>query len=170
LYENGKLVSYDLEELQSGAKGRAVLQPERSNGERQNISFEYAPSADTAKERKSEGPRKDVLINDMIPGFIVSHWDELMKGTTLKFRFIVLSRLETIGFKLVKESETTWHDKPVVWLKMEPTSPLIARLVQPVRFTVERGGEHQILQYIGRTTPMIKRAGKWEDLDAITIF
>ena len=53
---------------------------------------------------------------------------------------------------------------------MQPTSIVIARLVEPVYFTVEKGGEHRILQYVGRTTPMIRRGNKWEDLDAVNVF
>jgi len=170
LYDHGKLVSCEVEELQTGATGHAVLRPESAAGQRQSIYFEYVSGGGAKRELRTEGPRKDVLISDMLPSFLLSHWDELMKGAAAKFRFIVLSRTETIGFKLVKESETTWRDKPVVLFKMEPTSPLIARLIQPVHFTVERGGERRILQYVGRTTPRIKRAGKWEELDAVTVF
>jgi len=106
----------------------------------------------------------------MIPYFVLSHWEELMNGATVKFRFIVLQRAETIGFNLVKESETTWHGKPVVILRMEPTSVVIAQLVEPVRFTVEKAPDHRILQYVGRTTPKIKKGNKWEDLDAVSVF
>jgi hypothetical protein len=106
----------------------------------------------------------------MIQAFIATHFDALAKGSAAKFRYIVLSRKETVGFKLVKESETTWHGKPVLRIRMEPTSIIIARLVDPLIFVVEKDGAHHILEYAGRTTPRIKAGNKWKELDAITVF
>ena len=53
---------------------------------------------------------------------------------------------------------------------MEPTSMLIRQLVDPLFFVVERDGLHRILEYIGRTTPMVKAGNQWKELDAATIF
>jgi len=169
-YERYKLLSYELEEFQANVKGKAVLQPDSKDNRKQQISFEYMRAGVSKKQTETQELSKDVLINDMLPGFIVDHWDELMRGVALKFRFIVLQRLETVGFKLVKESETIWQGQHVARIRMEPTSLVIAQLVAPVRFTVEKGGAHRILQYVGRATPMIKRGNKWEDLDAVSVF
>jgi hypothetical protein len=106
----------------------------------------------------------------MIPAFIVSHWNALAAGTPAKFRYLVLSRVETVGFRLIKESETTRQGKAVLRLKMEPTSIIIAQLVDPLYFIVEKDAPHRIFQYLGRTTPVIKNGNKWKDLDADTVF
>jgi hypothetical protein len=70
----------------------------------------------------------------------------------------------------VKESETTRNGKPVLRIKMEPTSFIIAQLVDPLYFVVEKHGAHRILQYLGRTTPVVKNGSKWKALDADTVF
>jgi hypothetical protein len=106
----------------------------------------------------------------MIPAFIDSHWVALDKGSAVKFRYIVLSREETVGFKLLKEAETTWRGQSVVRIKMVPTSFIIAQLVDPLVFVVEKSGKHRILEYIGRTTPMVRNGNKWKELDAISVF
>jgi hypothetical protein len=168
-YENGRLVSFELEELQSGAKGQALLRPDPAGNGKEIIKFAYSPGPGAKTITSTENLRKDVLVNDMLPGFLFGHWDELMKGAAVKFRVIVLQRRETIGFKLVKESDSTWQGRPVVIIRMEPSSAIIAHLLEPVRFTVEQG-RRRILQYSGRTTPMIKRGNKWEDLDAASVF
>jgi len=170
VYEDGRLVSSELEELQTGAKGSVVLNMDPRNPQRRELLFEYTPRIGAKTVTSSEPAEKDVLINDMIPFYLLSHWEALMAGSTIKFRYVVFQRAETVGFKLVKESESIWHGKPVVLLKMQPTSLVIARLVDPVHFTVEKEGEHRVLRYIGRTTPMIKRGPKWEDLDAVNMF
>ncbi|MEY2466359.1 MAG: hypothetical protein QOD03_880, partial [Verrucomicrobiota bacterium] len=40
----------------------------------------------------------------------------------------------------------------------------------PLYFTLEKEGEHRVLQYSGRITPSISRNNKWEDADAMTVF
>jgi hypothetical protein len=70
----------------------------------------------------------------------------------------------------MKDSESILHGQQVVRIKMEPTSFLIKQLVDPLLFVVEKGGKHHILQYIGRTTPLIRDGNKWKDLDATSIF
>lgn len=168
VYDNGRLASFEMEQLQAGFRGSVAVVGESAGQPR--LAFKWARGPDARPETKTEPLHKDVLVNDMIAGFISQHWDELMRGASVNFRFIVLARLETIGFQFVKESERTWDGKPVVIIRMEPTSFIVARLVNPVRFTVEKTGQRRILQYVGRTTPLIKRGNKWEDLDALTVF
>lgn len=93
-----------------------------------------------------------------------------MGGSPVKFCFAVIARAETVGFKLLKESETTWRGKPVVLVKMEPTSWIIAKIVDPLVFTVEKGGRHRVLQCLGRTTPRIRQGRTWVYLDALSVF
>jgi hypothetical protein len=88
----------------------------------------------------------------------------------LKCRYVVVPRRETVGFTFAKESETASQGRAVVIIKMEPTSLIIARLVDPVFFTVEKDGQHRVLQYVGRVTPKAKAGNKWDDLDATFVF
>jgi hypothetical protein len=172
VYANSKLVSFASDEFQTGEKGIATLRADPGHPGQRIINFEYtaSPGAGTKKSTETERADMETLIDDMIPGFIVTHWNELMKGSPAKFRYIVLSRLETVGFRLIKDSETTRHGKPVVKIKMEPTSFIIAQLVDPLYFIVEKDGQHRILQYLGRTTPVVKNGNKWKELDADTVF
>ncbi len=135
VYEAGKLASFDLEELQTSEKGRVAVRPDPKNPEKEKLFFEYTTGQGSEARKKSntEALENETLVDDMIPQFIVTHWDALLKGSPAKFRYIALSRAETVGFKLVKESETTWHGKPVVRIKMEPTSLIIAQVEGPRR-------------------------------------
>jgi hypothetical protein len=172
LYEAGRLVSYEEEELQKAEKGNATIRPDPKHPGKWRIYFEYTVGQGSAAKTTSasEAMETDTLVDDMLLGFIQSHWDTLDQGSAAKFRYIVLSRKETVGFKLVKESESKWQGMPVVRIRMEPTSIIIARLVDPLIFVVEKHGTHRIMEYIGRTTPRIKAGNKWKELDAITVF
>src|SRR5262249_51258934 len=132
-----------------------------------SMLFSYTKSANAKPQTSSEVLRRDALINDMVAPFLTSHWDALMKGQTVKSRHIVVPRRETIGFSFVKFTETTRRGEPVVIIKMEATSPLIAAVVDPLIFVMEKTGKRHILEYVGRTTPKIREGNKWKDLDAV---
>lgn len=165
LYQGGHLRRFELDELQIGASGDAVVQD-------QQIEFHYSTGSGSSARRKRnvETVRDPVLISDMIPGFLVDHWDELNGGVPVKFRYIVVPRLETIGFKFSRESTDEVKGKKVVRIKMEATSWVIAQALDPLMFTVEAEAPHRILQYWGRTTPKIRSGQTWKDLDALTVF
>jgi hypothetical protein len=171
-YGAGKLQSFATDEYQTGEKGSAIIRPDPNHPGQRTIFFEYSASSSADPKKSTENERTDMetLVDDMIPGFIVTHWKDLASGAPAKFRYIVPSRCETVGFRLVKESETTRNGKPVLRIKMEPTSFIIAQLVDPLYFVVEKDGAHRILQYLGRTTPVVKNGNKWKELDADTVF
>lgn len=165
VYENNQLKSLVLDELQNGARGDAKV--ESVNGELK-LNFEYTDGATT--KTGSEKFLDEILTSDMVGPYIAAHWDELAKGGVVKCRLISISRAETVGFKFFKESDATWKGKPVMMVTLQPSSVIIARLVAPLHFVVEKEGIHRVIQYSGRTTPSIQRDGKWEDLDAVTVF
>jgi len=172
VYTNGELVSFALEELQIGASGRAEIRSGSLEGQKRRVHFEYAKDEasrarpQTASEQLNSGP----LVNDMIGPFLLENWNALIHGEELQCRYIVVPRRETVGFTLKKASETTWGGRNVVTIRMQPTSRIIAALVDPVLFTVETAEPHRVLEYVGRTTPKLKVRGKWKDLDAVTVF
>ena len=171
-YEGGRLVAVETEEFQTGEKGVAFIQGDPKNPARQTIFYEYSVRQGTKVKRSTETEvlQNDTLVDDMIPGFIDTHWAALSQGTPVTFRYIALSRKETVGFRLVRDSETRWRGTPVLRVKMEPTSFIIARLVDPMYFVVEKSPPHRIFEYLGRTTPMLKEGTKFKDLDADTVF
>lgn len=164
MYEGGQLKSFLLEELQSGAKGSAVVQ---SGSGGKKLNFDYAEG--DVRKTSSEKFLPEILISDMVGLYIASHWDALTNGATVKCRLVSVSRAETVGFEFFKESKSTWRGKPVVLVELKPSSIIIARLVAPLHFIIEKDTPHRVLQYTGRTTPSVRRNGKWEDLDATTV-
>ena len=167
VYQGDDLVSFTLEELQTGGSGSAKIAGKPSAG---NISFKYTKETGAKEKSHTEELRPDTIQPDMLAPFLVSHWDRLMKGEAVKCRYIVVPRRETVGFSFSKTSETTSGGKPVVVIKMEPSSPIISALVGPLFFTMEKGGQHHVLEYTGRCAPKIRDGKNWKDLDAVTVF
>ncbi len=172
VFERGKLVSFLLDEKQTGAHGSATIAAATKDTGKQKILFDWVTTdgGKTKTKTDSETIQSEPLVGDMIPYFIATHWNELARGKEMGFRFIVSDRLETVGFKLVKESEVTWRGKAALRLRMEPSSVVIRQLVDPLFFIVEKDAAHRIFEYVGRTTPRTRDGSKWKDLDARTVY
>jgi hypothetical protein len=165
VYEGNHLKSFAYEDLQRGSAGDLTV---KSAGGDSKMNFTYTEGK--TKKTGSEKFLDEMLVSDMVGPYIVAHWDSLTKGATVKCRLIAMSRAETVGFKFFKEADTTWHGKPVMMVTLEPTSIIIAQMVEPMHFVIEKESPHLIIQYTGRTTPSVLKNGKWEDLDPVTVF
>jgi len=168
VYNGNQLVSFRIEELQLKTTSSASIQRDRSNTNRTVIRFEHQQASTRKADEETFEP--NTLISDMVAPFISRNWSALTNGSVLKVRLVALSRTETVGFKLMKDSFATLNGRPVARIRMEPASFVVAQFVEPLTFTVERDAPHRVLQYFGRTTPSILRNGRWEDLDALTVF
>jgi hypothetical protein len=168
VYQSGNLSSYRVEDLQCGDHGGATVQSEAGESGEKKVAFEYLFHG--AKKTGTEKYQREILITDMVVPFILENWEPLMSGSTVKCRLLALARAETVGFRLVKESESVVRGKKVVIVRMEASSLIVAQFIDPLYFTLEKEGEHRVLQYSGRITPSISRNNKWEDADAMTVF
>jgi hypothetical protein len=172
VFREGQLVSLEEEQLQLGEKGSVVIAPDSKHPGIRKLIFSYTAGHGSAAHTAtaSETLQNDTLANGMIGPFIAFHFDLLQQGRSVKFRLLVLSRKETIGFKLIKEAESSHNGVPIVRLRMEPTSIIIARLVDPLFFEVEKEPPHRVLQYKGRTSLFLRSGNKWKELDATCVY
>src|SRR5262249_24450829 len=141
VYAGTNLLSFELEDLRSGERGQATRR--RGDAARRDVLHLEFAAGGTKPAVDEEALQPDTLINHMLPAFIVSHWAELMAGRHARFRFVALSRTETVGFEIFKEGELMREGRAVVRLRMEPTSMVIAHLVAPLLFLVEKEGAHR---------------------------
>ena len=170
VYEGDSLVSYDLDDLQTGAAGSIRLRRAPDNPARGRIEFDYRGESGGRTKTSTEPLKGTVILGDMVGPFLASNLEKLLGGADLKCRYLVVPRRETVGFTFVKTGESTWQGKQVVLVKMEVSSVLLAALVDPLTFTIEKAAPHRVFQYVGRTTPKIQAGTKWKDLDAVTVF
>ena len=170
VYDGDWLMIYELDEVQTGSKGSAVLRRESGDPAEGTIEFEFMKSGGGNPGVRREKLAPDTLINDMVAPFLVSHWPALLRGEKPKCHFIVVPRKETIGFMFSKVLESQWQGQSVIVIKMEPSSVLLRSLVAPVLFTIQKKPPHRILEYTGRTIPKLHEGRSWKDLDAVTVF
>jgi hypothetical protein len=170
VYEGDALRLYELEERQTGATGSARIVPAPDNPHDGRIDFEYALKPGGEPKRRTETLRENTLTAEMVGPFLASNWEALWRGEKMKCRYLVIPRVETVGFTFLKQSRSTSRGRKVLVVKMEPTSPFISALVDPLFFTIEEDPPHRVLQYSGRTTPKMRVGERWKDLDAVTVF
>jgi len=169
VYESGRLGSFQMQEFQAQVSGAIQVAADPKNPQRQQLFISYAKDLKPPKgEPQSLQP--DMLTDDTVYPFMMVHWNELMRGDAVKFRFISLEWERTFMFRLVKTGESVQAGRTVEQIRMEPTGVIVARLVNPLIFIVEKDSPHHILSYTGRTTPRIKKGKAWKYLDAETVF
>lgn len=169
-YEGNNLVAYALDELQLGASGSVKIRQDKVKPAKANMEFTYTKEAGAKPKVRTETLAENTINSDMVATFLAAHWDVLMRGEKLKSRYLVIPRAETVGFTFTKDSDTEFRGKKAIVVKMEATSPILAALVDPLFFTIEKSPPHRVFQYAGRTTPKVEVSGKWKDLDALTVF
>jgi hypothetical protein len=170
VYEAGQMISCEIKELQASLWGNIQIQGDSKKPARQKITINHGHDGDAKKAGTTEDMSRDVLIDDSIYPFIMAHWDELMRGTSVKFQFVSLEWEKTFGFKFSKADESNRNGTPMVTIRMEPTNFLVASFMDPLVFTVEKNAPHRVVEYLGRTTPRIKSGKSWKYLDADTVF
>jgi hypothetical protein len=169
VYEGPSLRSYRLDELQTESRGLAILSPDPRDPSRTLLNIEWTKDGGSPHSR-TEVLTSGALVNDMMGEFISSNFERVQAGAKVNFRYIVVSRKETVGLSLSKDGETTWNGQAAITLKLQPTSRIISALVDPLYFTVEKAAPHRVFQYVGLTTPKGGSPGHWKDLAAVTVF
>ena len=171
LYRHDQLVSYAMQDLRAKSQGSILIEPDPKKPKTQRLQLEFLARGDGERIRKSsETLQPNTLICDTISPFILSHWDELLKGASVKFHFVSLDPSGTFNFHLIKTSESTWQGQPVIGIKMEPTNFIIAHWIRPIFFTIEKAAPHRAFSYTGRTTPRNYVDGAWKFVDAEAVF
>ena len=167
VYEGGELLQFRFASRQTGGSGVY-------RGGSDRVSFEWTELKGKGREPvtrdASEKRVPDIITADQIAPFLRSNWGTLESGGVVRCRYVVLDRRETIGFEFEKTGEALFDGVPVVTVRMKPKSGLIAMLVDPLFFTVEKEAPHRVLAFEGRVKPKIESDGEWKDLDGFTVY
>jgi hypothetical protein len=169
-YEAGRLATFQMQEFQAGVSGAIRVVPDPKHPGRQKLFISFGHSLTPPAKGDTQALPSDVVIDDTLYPFMMAHWDDLLRGDTVKFHFVSLERERTFEFRFVKTGESVQAGRTVEQIKMEPVSKFVAAFVDPLWFTVQKDGAHRILSYTGRTTPRVQKGKAWKYLDAETVF
>ena len=158
LYSGSRLISQEVQQRQIGEAYEVAL---RGN----EVEFKTYELKDdgTKKLVKSSSESNDgkLISGPLTVPFFREHWDELLKGETLKARFVVMEISGTVGFKFEKKSVT--GNELVV--EMKPSSFFINLLVDTIELTLDIPSR-SLVHYKGRTPLKIFDGGKAKPFDS----
>ena len=121
------------------------------------------------KIKKVGNYKENFVVAQTLRQFFRKNWDKILSGDTIRARFGVPERQETVGFKYFKVSEETIRGHKVIVVKMKPSSFIIAAIVDPLYFYLKKDGTG-VLKMTGRTILKVKNGNDWETLDADIAF
>lgn len=165
LFRNGAVEVYDYNQKQVNDIGHAEVHGDK-------ISFRFSEDGETkTKEIEDKGL---LVFPATIARTLASNWDTLMKGETLQSRFVLVERLDTVGFSFKLKKELVLNGVEAVQVQMRPTSFIIAAIVNPILMTLEKNGGHRLLESDGRLPlrkpkydNIPKSRSDWKAIDAI---
>ncbi len=159
--KRGNFSSLTLEQKQINTKGKIEIKEGM-------VIFHYKKQNGGNKISREKKTDNFIVGPTMVP-YLQKHWQKILSGKSVKTRFGVMSRRETVGFTYKKIKEGKLNGEPVITVKMSGSSWLISKLVDPLYFTF-RKKDKQLLYQKGRVIPKIKKDGSWENLDAETYY
>jgi hypothetical protein len=158
--EDGEFREYAVVHHEAGQEGRV-----RRVGDR--VEFSY--TRDGGTETSREDYTSNFVAGAGIRTYIQAHWAEIQAGDTLKIRMPVPDRLQSLEFKLWKDSTRKTERGEAVVVKMRPASFLLAALVDPVYFTFSEDGQ-DIWELNGRMSPIRKIDGELRPTEVDAVF
>ena len=118
--------------------------------EKDKVQFSLTKDGKTQTETEDLG--STLVVSSNFSKFVFDHWSEILKGESVKLRFAVWDRLETVGFTIFKVGEELLGPRKTVKIKMKPSSLAISALVDPLFFNYSEDGKI-LLKQIGRVAP-----------------
>ena len=129
-----------------------------SNGGRH---LEYRLIQDGRITTASEDVADPVVTGPSLHGLILHQWDALAAGKTIRVRMIVMTKRETYGFEIRRQSQANGRTS----FSITPSSLIVRMLVAPLTVTFD-SATRNVVRYEGRVPPMQLVNGKLEALDA----
>lgn len=148
------LKRFDAANRQLGYSGTVVLS---ENGRHLEYRIVEGGKITTA----SEDVDAPVVAGPSLHGFILQHWSDLMAGQVVPVRMIVMTKAQTYGFEIRRQSQADGRTS----FSVAPSSLLVRLLVAPLTVTFD-SATRNVLRYEGRVPPMRAVNGKLENLDA----
>lgn len=168
-YESNQLVAYQMQDFQAKVCGAVRIAPDPKDLAQKQVFISYGSGLTPPKGKPQDLP-PNAVFDDTVYPYMMAHWNELMRGDTVRFRFISFEWKRFFGFHFMKTAEFVRHGRTVEQIQMEPDNFFIREMVDPLTFIVEKASPHRVLSYVGRTTPRIQKGDAWKYLDAETVF
>jgi hypothetical protein len=93
---------------------------------------------------------------------LLAHFDALLRGETLHFRIVAVSRFDSYKFRANRAADVTFEGKPAVCIQSEIDS-MLKLFAGPLRFCFD-AGSRKLLEFRGPTNVRDPATGKTYDV------
>jgi hypothetical protein len=159
-YEDGSFVRSHYQQMQLDEEGWMEKKGDK-------VHFKYKKGSDVDRDTEDWPP--NFVVSDQITPYLRERWSKITSDKTVKVRYPVYDRLETVGFEFERDKVFEFDSQPALRVKMSPSSFVISMLVDPIYLTYHREKRAPLLVN-GRIPPKRKVNGKWQDVDALLTF
>ncbi len=156
-YPDGKVV-YTVDQKQSQTHSKVTIKGNK-------VYFELKDFDGKTKTDNIDYEGIMVIKNELFPT-IRKHWDKLINGEGVDFRFISPGRMSSYGFQFKKMPPSKKED--VIKIRMAPTSFFISLALDPTYFVFENKAPYRLIRIDGRTAVLVKKGSSWKNLYAKT--
>jgi len=115
------------------------------------ITLKFKKNKTSKLETTTLKAKSNQYIGATMPFLIQQKWEELQAGKEVTFDLIVVSRLEELGFRLIKDRDDQVKGQSVSVIRLEPTSWVIKKIAPKMSFFMANAADHKPLQYEGRS-------------------
>lgn len=150
VYDGAKLIAQKIDQFQTGEHFDIHLDDSKIHYDK------------STQENIGDG----VISGPTLESYLLSHWDELLNGDTIRTRLLVPERKETFGFKFWVREHMKVGDRDVVKIGMKPRSIIVAAFFGKTINLYFDVKDKAFIRFEGRTTLKIKRGDNYEPFDA----
>lgn len=145
---------------------------EETKMEREGEKVRYYRKKKGEEDRDDEKWRDDIITTDQMVSYVQEHWLEIIGGKELELRVLIPSRMDTVGFTVLKSKEEgDVKGKKTIIIRMQPTSMFIRAFVDPILFHYEAGDSKRLLMVDGRmAVKKLSPEGKYSDAHGQLLF
>lgn len=125
--------------------------------------FEVEKNGETSHSRSDWTP--DTLVVDQIPAYVEAHWEQLMRGQTVSFRLVALSRTRIVDFSLKHTGSTRHQGSPAEMFRIQASSFFVRWFAPEIELVFAPGGK-KLLEVRGPLPVKVREDNSWSDLNA----
>lgn len=121
-----------------------------------------------SQDERSEDMSDSFITGPLSEPYLKAKWAELTSGDTVKVRFGVAERGDSVGFKFYRNKEADTQDQKGIGLSMKP-SGFLGMFFKPIQLVLD--ADTKLLRRFQGRTPLKRKDGqKWEPLDAVILY
>lgn len=156
----GKLEKYSIQHNQLKQNAEVVVREGK---------LHFSLTRDGKTQTSEEDWEPNFVVAPTLVDYLGKNRDTLLQGGTVRVRYGVLDRTETIGFSFDKVEEKKVGGIDAIVVKMRPSSLFLSALVSPIFLTL-RKDTFRSMELVGRTLPKRRVGDDWKDLDCEIVY